>query len=79
MLDVLNAAAPKGAMVAPIAFMDTLRKLFVLGFYSLPEGKADMGYIGDTPIEGPYPGPSSEALAHFAKVMEGMGLTYSGI
>lgn len=79
MLDVLSTAAPKASMTAPVAFMDTLRKLFVLGFYSLPEGKADMGYIGDTPSEGPYPGPSPEALAHFAKLIGAMGLTYAPV
>jgi hypothetical protein len=25
-----------------------------------------MGFIGDRPTEGPYPGPSDPALAHFA-------------
>lgn len=75
LLDALTTASPVASMVAPVAFMDRLRNLFVLGFYSLPEGKADMGYIGDQPIEGPYPGPSSEALAHFAAVLNDLKLT----
>lgn len=74
MLDALTVATPAPAMETPVAFMDTLRHLFVLGFYSLPEGKADMGYIGDQPTPGEYPGPSPEALAHFTKMLGAMGL-----
>lgn len=74
LLDALTVRAPAAAMAKPVAFMDTLRQLFVLGFYSLPEGKADMGYIGDQPTPGDYPGPNQEALAHLAGVLERMGL-----
>jgi len=74
LLDALTVAAPVAKMMAPVAFMDTLRYLFVLGFYSLPEGKADMDFIGDQPTAGDYPGPSREALTHFAHVLERMGL-----
>lgn len=77
MLDALTVAAPVAKMAAPVAFMDTLRYLFVLGFYSLPEGKADMGYIGDEPTPGDYPGPSREALAHLAQALDRMGLAGS--
>lgn len=74
LLDALTVAAPVAKMAAPVAFMDTLRHLFVLGFYSLPEGKADMGYIGDQPTPGDYPGPTPEALAHLAQMLDRMGL-----
>lgn len=74
LLDALSVPTPVARMAAPVAFMDTLRKLFVLGFYSLPEGKADMGYIGDQPTPGAYPGPSREALTHLARALDGMGL-----
>jgi hypothetical protein len=74
MLDALTVAAPVAKMAAPVAFMDTLRYLFVLGFYSLPEGKADMDFIGDQPTTGDYPGPSGEALAHLAQALDRMGL-----
>lgn len=77
LLDALSVATPVARMAAPVAFMDTLRTLFVLGFYSLPEGKADMGFIGDQPIPGDYPGPTPEALAHFADMLDGMGLSAS--
>lgn len=77
LLDALTVAAPVARMAAPVAFMDTLRHLFVLGFYSLPEGKADMGFIGDEPTPGDYPGPTREALAHLANVLDRMGLKNS--
>ena len=69
LMDALMVATPAPRMVAPVAFMDKLRYLFVTGYYSLPEGKADMGYIGDQPTEGPYPGPTPEALAHLDRVL----------
>lgn len=75
LLDALTVATPAEAMAAPVAFMDRLRNLYVLGFYSLPEGKGDMGYIGDQPIEGPYPGPNDAALAHFATLLAELKLT----
>ena len=74
LLDALTVAAPVADMAKPVAFMDTLRHLCVLGFYSLPEGKADMGYIGDEPTPGAYPGPSSDALAHLAGTLDRLGL-----
>lgn len=77
LLDALTVEAPVAGMVKPVAFMDALRYLFVLGFYSLPEGKADMGYIGDQPTPGAYPGPTPEALAHFTRMLDGMGLAAS--
>lgn len=77
LLDALTVTVPVTKMAKPVAFMDTLRYLFVLGFYSLPEGKADMGYIGDQPTPGPYPGPTPEALTHFKQVLAGMGLPAS--
>lgn len=77
LLDALTVAAPVATMAAPVAFMDTLRHLFVVGFYSLPEGKADMGFIGDEPTPGDYPGPTPEALAHFADMLDQLGLAAS--
>lgn len=74
LLDALTAAAPAAAMAKPVAFMDRLRNLFVLGFYSLPEGKADMGFIGDQPIEGAYPGPNDAALVHFTALVKELKL-----
>ncbi|MGK6324001.1 gluconate 2-dehydrogenase subunit 3 family protein [Sphingomonas sp. DT-51] len=77
LLDALTVAAPSPAMAAPVAFMDRLRYLFVLGFYSLPEGKADMRFVGDQPTEGPYPGPSAEAMTHLTTVLAELRLPRS--
>lgn len=74
LLDALTVAVPVPGLVAPVAFMDTLRYLFVLGFYSLPEGKADMGFIGDQPTPGDYPGPTPEALTHLSEMLGRMNL-----
>lgn len=74
LLDALTTDAPAAAMVKPVAFMDRLRNLFVLGFYSLPEGKADMGHIGDQVIEGAYPGPDATALAHLSALIKELKL-----
>ncbi|TGX55000.1 gluconate 2-dehydrogenase subunit 3 family protein [Sphingomonas gei] len=77
LLDALTVTAPVAKMAKPVAFMDRLRYLFVLGFYSLPEGKADMGFIGDQPTPGDYPGPSPEALTHFKDVLAALDLAAS--
>ncbi len=55
-------------------FFARLRGLMMMGFYSLPEGTADIGYMGNNPVLGPYPGPTREALAHLNEAMTGMGL-----
>jgi hypothetical protein len=43
-------------------FFARLRGLMLAGYYSAPEGIADLGYMGNAPILGPYPGPTKEAL-----------------
>jgi hypothetical protein len=60
------------------AFFARMRTLMMIGFYSLPEGSADLGYMGNSPNLGPYPGPTREALAHFNQAMTGLGLKPAG-
>lgn len=48
----------------PAEFFTRLRALMLAGFYSLPEGMKDIGYMGNQPSVGPYPGPTKDALAH---------------
>ena len=55
-------------------FFARLRGLMMTAFYSLPEGVADIGYMGNKPTLGPYPGPTKEALAHLNEAMTSMGL-----
>jgi len=59
-------------------FFARMRTLMMIGFYSLPEGSADIGYMGNTPSLGPYPGPTREALVHFNQAMTGIGLKPAG-
>ena len=37
----------------------------------------DIGYLGNVPINGDYPGPSEEALAHLDGVLVALGLSLS--
>jgi hypothetical protein len=55
-------------------FFARLRGLVMAGFYSLPEGYNDIGYMGNTPSIEAYPGPTPEALAHFHAAMTKLGL-----
>lgn len=55
-------------------FFTRLRSLMLGGFYSLPEGIADIGYMGNAPIAGPWPGPTPEALAHLNAGLVKLGL-----
>jgi hypothetical protein len=48
----------------PAEFFVRLRTLMIGGFYSLPEGMKDIGYMGNAPSAGEYPGPTPEALVH---------------
>jgi hypothetical protein len=58
----------------PAFFFARLRGLMLGGFYSLPEGMADIGYTGNAPMTS-YPGPSDEALAHLHAALAKMDIT----
>lgn len=45
-------------------FFTRFRDLTGGGFYTTPEGMKDIGYVGNVPVAGPYPGPPPEALKH---------------
>ena len=55
-------------------FFVRLRALMLGGFYSQPEGIADIGYKGNVPTPGMYPGPTPEALAHLNAALAKLGL-----
>jgi hypothetical protein len=61
----------------PKVFFSGLRTLVVGAFFTSPEGIEDLGYIGNTPIYGDYPGPSDEAMAHLDTLLEDLGLSLS--
>ena len=58
----------------PGVFFSVLRSLAVGAFFTSPEGTKDLGYIGNTPIHGDYPGPTAEALVHLEGLIERLGL-----
>ena len=76
--EVFDAIAFKGNIKPgyerPAEFFARLRTLMMSGFYSMPEGIADIGYMGNTPSVGPYPGPTKEALAHLNASLTKLGL-----
>ena len=56
------------------AFFDLFRYLVVGAYYTTDAGMEDIGYIGNMPIDGPYPGPDEAALEHLASVLNSLGL-----
>jgi hypothetical protein len=59
----------------PTRFFAALRQLVAGIYYCTPEGTNDLGYIGNVPIVGDYPGPTAEALDHLNKLLDELGLT----
>lgn len=51
------------------------RALVLAAFFCTPEGTKDIGYVGNVPIAGDYPGPTKEAYEHLDKVLADLGLT----
>lgn len=72
--DIAFRARVKPGYERPALFFGRLRALMMAGFYSLPEGMADIGYMGNKPTLEPYPGPPSEALAHLNAALARLGL-----
>jgi len=55
-------------------FFARFRYVAVGAYYTSATGMEDIGYIGNVPIGGEYPGPSDEALAHLGGVLESLNL-----
>jgi len=70
----LNADTPPRFVRIAKAFA-LLRGLIVAAFFASSAGTKDIGYLGNTAIGGDYPGPTTEAKAHLAKVLADLGLT----
>ncbi len=58
----------------PRQFFEGLRVLVTGAYYTSPQGVSELGYQGNTPIYGTYPGPSEEAMAHLSEQLEKLGL-----
>lgn len=52
-----------------------LRKLVLAAFFCSPAGTKDLGYQGNAPIMGDYPGPTDEAMEHLNQKLAELGLS----
>lgn len=50
-------------------FFAKLRTLVLGAYFTSPEGMQDIGYMGNVPILGDYPGPTEEAMTHLNEVI----------
>lgn len=51
------------------------RSLVLAAYFCTPQGTEEIGYMGNVPIAGDYPGPTPEALAHLKTVLDELGLS----
>lgn len=58
----------------PRQFFEGLRILVTGAYYTSPAGVRELGFQGNTPISGEYPGPSEEATAHLKEQLDRLGL-----
>ena len=68
---ILMAATklPKGA-----AFVERMKFLTTGAYYTSETGVEELGYVGNVALEGDYPGPTPEALAHLDQILAGLNL-----
>ena len=59
------------------AFLDKMKFLTAGAYYTTEAGIAELGYIGNEPIEGDYPGPTPEAYAHLDRLLASLNLKRS--
>jgi len=64
---------PRYAYIARV--FSAIRTLVTIAYFASPEGTQEIGYQGNVPIAGDYPGPSPEAMLHLADVLQDLGLT----
>jgi len=57
------------AFIRPASAFSRFRKLVLAAFFCSPEGTKDLGYQGNVPIAGDYPGPTEEAMAHLNQIL----------
>jgi len=62
-------------MLHLVTFFERFRFLTVGAYYTTEAGTEDIGYIGNVPISGDYPGPGDAAMAHLAGVLDQLGLS----
>lgn len=74
---IANADRASPGAAAQVSFFARFRWIAVGAYYTTAAGSNDIGYVGNVPLAGPYPGPSDEAMAHLAAVLERLGLSLS--
>lgn len=72
--DIAYADRVKPGSEAQAAFFAKLRFLVMSAFYATREGWADIGYLGNAPMGGLYPGPPREAVDHMEAGLKRLGL-----
>jgi hypothetical protein len=75
--DIAFKGRVKPGLEKPAEFFGRMRALTVGAFYTTQVGWKDIGYLGNTPYEGPYKGPPPEAIAHMKALVESMGLKFT--
>ena len=58
--DICNKEEAPEALKAGAAFFDRFRFLCLAGFYTTEAGRKDLGYIGNVPLAGDFPGATAE-------------------
>lgn len=58
-----------------ITAFSRFRKLVLAAFFCSPAGTKDIGYLGNVPIAGDYPGPTPEAVEHLDAILSDLGLS----
>ena len=58
-----------------VAFADRMRVLVAGAYFSSPEGVQELGYQGNQPLVGDYPGPDQSAEVHLEQLLVSLGLS----
>jgi len=72
--DIAFRDSVKPGLETAAHFFAKFRHLAMSAYYSTEPGMAEIGYLGNTPIAGDYPGPTPEAMAHLGEALKRLGL-----
>lgn len=75
--EIAYAGRVKPGLEKPAEFFARMRALTLGAYYTTPEGWKQIGYPGNNPLVGPYPGPTPEAIDHVRAAVEKLGLTFA--
>ncbi|MGQ8365530.1 gluconate 2-dehydrogenase subunit 3 family protein [Glaciecola sp. 1036] len=63
------------AFAPPTSAFSRFRSFVLAAYFCSPTGIKELGYQGNVPIAGDYPGPTDEAMAHLDDVLDKLGLS----